>query len=143
MPRKKSLARQLIDRQKKSRLQPRFLSQERNELRFGFGHGADAPGAQHLLDLAVALVNRHLLQVGFELTIGGTHGERPVMSKSCRLSAMGTLSHLTNFLSCYNSRVRACSRKHSILPHIVSFNKKGVILNVYEKACYKVVRKSC
>jgi hypothetical protein len=118
-----------------------FVYQERTELSFGFGHGANALGAQHLLDLAIALVNRHLLQVRFELTIGGTHGERPVMSKSCRLSAMGALSHLTNFLSCYNSGVLACSRKHSILPHIVSFNKKGVILNVYEKACYKVIRK--
>jgi hypothetical protein len=102
-----------------------FISQERNELRFGFGHGADALGTQHLFDLAIAFVNSHLLQVGLEFTIGGTHGERPAMSKSCRLSAVGTLSHLTNFLSCYNSRVLACSRKHSILPHIVSFYKKS------------------
>jgi hypothetical protein len=72
-----------------------FVISGKERLSFGFGHGADAPGAQHLFDLAIALVDRHLLQVGFELTIGGTHGERPVMSKSCRLSAMGTLSHLT------------------------------------------------
>jgi len=53
---------------------PRFLSnQERNELRFGFGHGADALGTQHLFDLAIALINRHLLQVGFERAIGSTH----------------------------------------------------------------------
>jgi hypothetical protein len=58
----------------KSRLEPRFLSiQERNELCFGFGHGADALRTQHLLDLAIALINRHLLQVRFELAIGGTH----------------------------------------------------------------------
>ena len=50
-----------------------FISQERNELRFGFGHGADALGTQHLLDLAIALINCHLLQVRFERAIGGTH----------------------------------------------------------------------
>lgn len=85
-----------------------FSRQERNELRFDFGHGADALGTQRLLDLAIALINRHLLQVRLELTIGGAHGERPVMSKSCRLSAVGTLSHLTDFLSCYNTE---CSEK--------------------------------
>jgi hypothetical protein len=73
-----------------------FIRQERNELRFGLGQGADAFGAQHLLDLAIALINRHLLQVGFERAIGGTHGERPVVAKSRRFSAVSTLSHLTN-----------------------------------------------
>ena len=73
-----------------------FINQERNELRFGFSHGADTFGAQHLLDLAIALIDRHLLQVGFERAIGGTHRERPAMAKSCRLSTVGTLSHLTN-----------------------------------------------
>ena len=73
-----------------------FINQERNELRFGFGHGADAFGAQHLFDLAVALINRHFLQIRFERAIGSTHRERPVVAKSCRLSTVGTLSHLTN-----------------------------------------------
>ena len=73
-----------------------FINQERNELRFGFSHGADAFGAQHLFDLAIALINRHLLQVRFERAVGGTHRERPVVAKSCRLSTVGTLSHLTN-----------------------------------------------
>ena len=50
-----------------------FISQERNELRFGFGQGADALGTQHLLDLAIALIDRHLLQIRFERAIGGTH----------------------------------------------------------------------
>jgi hypothetical protein len=72
-----------------------FISKERNKLRFGFSHGADAPGAQHLSDLATAFINRHLLQVRFELTIGSTHRERSVVAKRCRLSASGTLSHLT------------------------------------------------
>jgi hypothetical protein len=67
-----------------------------NELSFGFGHGADAPSAKHLLDLAITFINSYLLQVRFKLTIGSTHGKRPIMSKSRRLSAMSTLSHLKN-----------------------------------------------
>jgi hypothetical protein len=77
-----------------------FVLQNVKDLCFGFGQGADAPGAQYLLDPSVALVNGHFLQVWFKRAIGGVHGERPVMAKRCRFSAMGTLSHLiSSFLA--------------------------------------------
>jgi hypothetical protein len=71
-----------------------FIRKEKGGLRFGLGHGANAAGAQHFLDPAVALIDGHLLQVRFESAVGGAHRERPVMAKRCRFSAMGTLSHL-------------------------------------------------
>lgn len=66
----------------------------RTNLSRRFAKGLDALGAQRLLDHAALFHNRNLLEVGFERAVGGTLGERAIMTECGCLAAGVALSHL-------------------------------------------------
>jgi hypothetical protein len=63
-------------------------------LRRRFAEGLDALGAQCLLDETTLFHHAYLLQVRFELAVGGALGEGSVVSEGGCLAAVAALSHL-------------------------------------------------
>ncbi len=59
----------------------------------------NALGAQQLLYFLTVLNDRHLLQVGTELTIGCPLGERDIVTECSGLTTMSAFCHLLDFLS--------------------------------------------
>jgi hypothetical protein len=53
----------------------------------------DALGAKRLLDQVALFQNADLLQIRFELAVGGVLGERALMSEHGRLTAVSAFSH--------------------------------------------------
>jgi len=66
----------------------------RTNLSRRFAEGLDALGAQRLLDHPTLFHDRNLLEVGFERAVGGTLGERAIMTECGCLAAGVALSHL-------------------------------------------------
>ena len=63
-------------------------------------HCLDALGAEHFAHGATLFHNDGLLQVRFELAVGGSLGEGAVVSKGCGFSTMCAFSHvITSFLA--------------------------------------------
>ena len=75
-----------------------------NKLSRRFAECLDALGAQRLLDQTAILHHRNLLEVGFERTIGGTLGERAIVTKGGCLAAVIALSHLMRSFPCNDSK---------------------------------------
>ena len=69
----------------------------------GLAHRLDALGAKHLAHGVALYHHKGLLQVRFELAVGGSLGEGATVSKGCGFSTICAFSHLRTFLSCYNS----------------------------------------
>jgi hypothetical protein len=67
----------------------------------GFSHCLDTFGAEYLMYFAALFHHQSLLQVRFELAIGGSLGEGTRVSKGCGFPTMCTFSHIreTSFLA--------------------------------------------
>lgn len=66
----------------------------------GFRHCLDAFGAKHLMHLASLFHHERLLQVRFELAVGGSLGKGAVVTEGCGLSTIRAFSHwMTSFLA--------------------------------------------
>ena len=65
-----------------------------NKLSRRFAECLDALGAQRLLDQTAILHHRNLLEVGLERAVGGTQGERAVVTESGCLAAVIALCHV-------------------------------------------------
>ena len=72
----------------------RFLSREKQALCRRFAERFYALGAQRLLHEATVLHHRNLLEVGLERAVGGTQGERAVVTESGCLAAVIALCHV-------------------------------------------------
>ncbi len=68
--------------------------EEKNNLRRRFAERLDALGAQRLLHQSTLLHHRNLLEVGFERAVGGTLGERAVVTECGCLAAVIALRHV-------------------------------------------------
>lgn len=69
------------------------LVTETENLHCSLAECLDALGAQHLFDLAAVLPDGHLLEIGFELPVGGPLREGAVVAESGRFAAVCTFSH--------------------------------------------------
>jgi hypothetical protein len=72
---------------------PRFSMREKTELRRRFTECFDALGAQRLLNQTTLLHDRNFLKIRFERAVGGTLGERAVVTKGGCLAAVIAFSH--------------------------------------------------
>jgi hypothetical protein len=77
------------------------FAQGNQHLLGGFSHCFDTFGAEYFMYLAALFHHQRLLQVRFELTIGGSLGEGTRVPEGCGLSTMCAFSHVreTSFLA--------------------------------------------
>ena len=92
-----------------------FLFREINNLGSGLCQCFDALGAEHFFYRAAFFHHEGLLQVRFELAVGGSLGEGAVVTEGCGFSTMCAFCHLITFLSCYNSSSNYLFGRHDIL----------------------------
>ncbi len=92
--------------------------------------GTDAPCAQRFSDFSTALENTHLLQIGFEFSIGSPHGKTAIMPECSCLSTFFTLCHNKDPFNheCIFFAGLGTLQQASILPQPVSFYKKSVYM---------------
>jgi len=70
------------------------------QLSGGFRHCLNALGAEHFAHSAALFHDERLLQVRFELAVGGSLGEGAVMSEGCGFSTVCAFCHvITSFLA--------------------------------------------
>jgi hypothetical protein len=96
----------------------------------GFSHGLDTFGAEYFVYLAALFHHQCLLQVRFELTIGGSLREGTGVPKGCGLPTLCAFSHVreTSFLAIipkFNAFCKGRAFYHRKLPRsrTVSFPK--------------------
>jgi hypothetical protein len=77
-----------------------FYARGKKTLRRRFTECFDTLGAQRLLDQATLLQYRNLLEVGLERAIGGTLGERAVVTEGGCLAAVITFRHCDTSFPC-------------------------------------------
>jgi hypothetical protein len=91
---------------------------------------SDAPGAQRFSDFSTTFENAHLLQIGFEFSVGSPHGKTAIMSEGSCFSTFFTLCHNRDPFSseCSYFAGLGTPQQASILPQAVSFYKKSVLM---------------
>lgn len=94
----------------------------------GFAHGFDTFGAEHFMYLATLFHHQGLLQVRFELTIGGPLGEGTRVPKGCGLPTICAFSHVrkTSFLAIIpNSKCPFTRAGHFIIENSLAQEPAG------------------
>jgi hypothetical protein len=80
-----------------------FRCDRKTELRRRFTECFDALGAQRLLNQTTLLHHRNFLEIRFERAVGGTLGERAVVTEGGCLAAVIAFSHRDISFPCNNS----------------------------------------
>lgn len=105
-----------------------FYSIIRSNLFSGFDHCTDTACAQGHTDFTTTFENAHLLQIGFEFSVCGTHGKTAIMSEGCCFSTFFTLCHNKDPFNyeCLFFAGLGTAQQSKILPYPATFFKNSV-----------------